>query len=107
MYAIRSYYEIIDSKTSYGLNRVYDYSMGAGTSTKIYTYFRPWRKLFGDKVNAIRHVATPSVGFNYSPDFSQNKFGFYDEIEYYDDRITSYNVCYTKLLRRKWLPPIE
>ncbi len=78
--------KIIDSKTSYGLNRVYDYSMGAGTSTKIYTYFRPWRKLFGDKVNAIRHVATPSVGFNYSPDFSQNKFGFYDEIEYYDEK---------------------
>lgn len=74
----------VNTDTTSSFNRVYDYSMSAGTSTKIYTLFKPWQKLFGDKVEAIRHVATPSVSFSYRPDFGDEKYGYYDWYEYRD-----------------------
>src|SRR5690606_37307682 len=66
--------------------RAYDYSFGVGTSTKIYTYYRPIRALFGDKINVIRHVMTPSVSVGYTPNFTDPKYGFFDHLEYYDVR---------------------
>lgn len=69
-----------------GFYRSYNYSFSTGVSTKVYFFYRPIRALFGDKIDAIRHVATPSVSFSYTPDFSQRKFGSYDEIEYYDQK---------------------
>ncbi|MCU4175955.1 putative LPS assembly protein LptD [Carboxylicivirga sp. N1Y90] len=77
--------QVVNTDTTAGFNRVYDYSLSAGTSTKIYTFFKPWEKLFGDKVDNIRHVATPSVSFSYRPDFGQSKYGYYDYFEYYDE----------------------
>lgn len=76
-----------------GFNRAYDFSMSVGTSTKIYTFFRPIRTLFGDKINAIRLVTTPSVSASYTPDFSDPRYGFYDRFQYYDrrnDRVVDY-----------------
>lgn len=67
-------------------SRVYDYSFSVGTSTKIYTFYRPIRALFGDKINAIRHVMSPSVSLSFLPDFSTEFFGFYDSFEYYDKK---------------------
>ncbi len=76
--------KIVDTDTITGFNRVYDYSFSAGTSTKIYTFFTP-AKFFGDKVQKIRHVATPSVSMSYRPDFGDSKYGYYDWFEYYDE----------------------
>ncbi|MFT3739475.1 MAG: putative LPS assembly protein LptD [Breznakibacter sp.] len=84
---------IVTSDTLRGFNRVYDYGYSVGTSTKLYTFFTPWRKIFGDKVNTIRHVMTPSVSMSYRPDFSDPKYGFYDHFEYYNaktDEIIKY-----------------
>lgn len=64
--------------TIYGFNRVYDYSMGISANTKLYGFYVPNRKIFGDKIVAIRHVLTPSVSYSYTPDFSTSNFGFYD-----------------------------
>jgi len=64
------YKEVID--TVQGFNRAYDYSISSGFSTKVYG-----QKNFKGKLAAIRHVITPSVNFNYRPDFSDPKFGFY------------------------------
>ncbi len=75
---------VVKTDTTSGFNRVYDYSFSAGTSTKVYTFFKPWRKLFGNKVDAIRHVATPSVSFSYRPDFGDPSYGYYDYFEYYN-----------------------
>ena len=89
--------EIVNTDTITGFNRVYDYSMSAGTSTKIYTFFKPWRKLFGDKVDAIRHVATPSVSMSYRPDFGDSKYGYHDWFEYYDpdrDEVVRHDYSY-------------
>ncbi len=76
-----------------GFNRAYDFSMSVGTNTKIYTFYKPIRALFGDKINAIRHVMTPSVSISYTPDFSKGRYGFYDSFEYYDkknDKVVNY-----------------
>lgn len=55
-----------------GFSRAYDYSLSSGFSTKIYG-----QKNFKGKLAAIRHVISPSVNFNYRPDFSESQFGFY------------------------------
>ncbi|MFO8001247.1 MAG: putative LPS assembly protein LptD [Marinilabilia sp.] len=76
--------QVVVSDTTQGFNRVYDYSFSVGTQTKLYTFFRPSRWLFGDGIDAIRHVMTPSVSMSYRPDFGDPKYDYYDWFEYYD-----------------------
>ena len=64
--------------TLYGFHNFYDWDMGASVNTKVYGFWVPNRKIFGDKIQAIRHVVTPSVSFSYHPDFSDSRYGFYD-----------------------------
>ncbi len=80
---------VVVADTSTGFKRVYDYSYSVSTSTKFYTFFTPWEKLFGDKVQKIRHVMTPSASLSYRPDFGAEKYGYYDWIEYYDPNLDS------------------
>ena len=63
--------------TIYGFNNVYNYNMSISASTKLYGFFTPNRKIFGDKIQTIRHVITPSVSFSYAPDFGQGRYGYY------------------------------
>ena len=67
----------VKTDTVNGFNRVFDFNMGMSASTKIYGFFTPIRSLFGDKVNQIRHVLTPSISFSYRPDFSDPVWGYY------------------------------
>ncbi|MDD4972686.1 MAG: putative LPS assembly protein LptD, partial [Paludibacter sp.] len=67
----------VKTDTLDGFHRVYDFNMGVSASTKIYGFFTPIRALFGDKVNQIRHVITPSVSFSYRPDFGDPIWGYY------------------------------
>ena len=67
--------EIIDTLSKF--SRVYDFNMGVSASTKLYGTYTPLRALFGDKVDRIRHVVTPSIGFSYTPDFGEEKWGYY------------------------------
>ena len=61
-----------------GFYNVYDWSLGISLSTKLYGFYTPSRRIFGDKITAVRHVLTPSVTFSYSPDFSTSHYGYYD-----------------------------
>lgn len=63
--------------TTDGFYRVYDFNMGVSASTKLYAFYIPLRSLFGDKVDRIRHVITPSIGFGYTPDFGDPNWGYY------------------------------
>ena len=67
--------------TILGFKRVYDYNASLSAQTKLYGMYIPW-KMFGDKVQAIRHVFSPSVSLNYRPDFSDPKFNFYETYTY-------------------------
>ena len=67
----------VKNDTIYGFNNVYDYNFSIGLSTKLYGFYIPSRKIFGDKIQAIRHVITPTVNFSYAPDFSASRYGYY------------------------------
>lgn len=56
-----------------GFKRAGNYSLGASVSTKIYSTLA----FKNSKIRAIRYVATPSLSFSYTPDFSNPSFGYY------------------------------
>ena len=64
-----------------GFKRVYDYGASISANTKLYGMYVPW-KIFGDKVQAIRHVFSPSISLSYKPDFADPRFGFYEKYSY-------------------------
>ena len=64
--------------TTYGFHNVYNWNMSVGMSTKIYGFWTPNRKIFGDKIQTIRHVITPTVNFSYAPDFGASRYGYWD-----------------------------
>ncbi len=64
--------------TTYGFHNIYNWSLSMSMSTKLYGFWIPSRKIFGDKIQAIRHVITPSVSFSYAPDFGSARYGYWD-----------------------------
>lgn len=64
--------------TVYGFYNVYNWNMSVSASTKLYGFWMPSKKIFGDKIQAIRHVITPQISFSYAPDFSTSSYGYYD-----------------------------
>ena len=62
--------------TSYNFYNVWDFNASVSMDTKLYGFFKPL-PIFGDKVQMIRHVLTPSVSFSGAPDFSSPFFGYY------------------------------
>ena len=81
----------VQKDTVMGFYNVYDFSASVSMSTKLYGYYIPFRKWFGDKVDRFRHVMTPSISFNYRPDFGKDYWakrygGFYGS---YDQPVTT------------------
>ena len=69
--------QTVKRDTTYGFYNVYNWSLSVSASTKVYGFWTPNRKIFGDKIQAIRHVITPSISYNYAPDFSASRYGYY------------------------------
>ncbi len=63
--------------TVYGFNRVYNYNFSISANTKLYGFYKPSPKVFGEKIEMVRHVLTPSVSFSYAPDFGSSRYGYY------------------------------
>ena len=61
-----------------GFYNVYNFTMSLTANTKLYGYYTPMPWFGGKKIKAIRHMLSPSVSFNYAPDFSKPMWGFYD-----------------------------
>jgi len=77
--------------TTLGFYNVYDFNASISFSTKLYGFYIPYRKWFGDKVDRFRHVFTPNISFSYHPDFGKSFWasrygGFYGS---YDQLITT------------------
>lgn len=62
--------------TTYGFYNLYDWRMSISANTTLYGFYKPWKKLFGDKIIAIRHVFKPSISFSYAPDFTAARYGY-------------------------------
>ncbi len=71
--------EIAD--TCYGFYNLFDFTASVSADTKLYGFYKPM-KFLGDKVQMIRHVMTPSISYNYSPDFSNPMWGVYGQYSY-------------------------
>ena len=78
-----------------GFNRVYDYNFSISANTKLYGFYKPSPKIFGDKIEMIRHVITPSVSYSMAPDFSVSRYGFYDTYVYTDENGEVYTKKYS------------
>ena len=68
-----------------GFYNLYNWSLSVSASTKLYGFYVPSRKIFGDKIIAIRHVLTPEVSFSYAPDFSSSRYGYYKTYQKTDE----------------------
>ncbi|WP_162555616.1 putative LPS assembly protein LptD [Reichenbachiella versicolor] len=62
--------------TLQGFSRAGWWSTGASVNTRLYGFY----PLGTGKIQAIRHVLTPSAGISYSPDFSSPGKGTYKEV---------------------------
>jgi len=64
-----------------GFKRSGEYSASLNLTTKIYNTLQ-FKKT--GKIQAVRHVMTPNIGFSYRPDFSTLSKGYYEELKYQD-----------------------
>lgn len=67
----------------YGFNRAYDFGASMSINTTLYGFYQPW-KMFGNKLQMIRHRITPSIGVSYTPDFGNPKWGVWKQLHYTD-----------------------
>jgi len=67
-----------------GFKRAGEYNVGMNMSTKIYGT-KQFKNL--GRIMAIRHVVTPTLNFNYKPDFSKSNYGYYKPLQYYTNDI--------------------
>ena len=67
--------------TNYNFYNVYDFTTSLSLDTKLFGFFQPLGFL-GKKIKMVRHVLTPSISFNYSPDFGSPFFGYYGQYQY-------------------------
>ena len=63
--------------SNYGFYRLYNYSTSVSASTTLYGMYDFTKKRRDRKIQAIRHTITPSVGFSYTPDFADPRYGYY------------------------------
>ncbi|WP_380899476.1 putative LPS assembly protein LptD [Sphingobacterium suaedae] len=82
---INGFSQVVD--TVQGFRRAYDYSVSSGLSTKVYGMYPKM-----GKIEAIRHVVTPSVNLNYRPDFSDPRYGYYREFVNENGQLEKYSI---------------
>lgn len=75
-----------------GFSRAGSWSSGASINTRIYG-----TKFFeGSKIQAIRHVMTPSLSFTYNPDFTDEKYGVYSTVQTDADSVSNNTTVLSK-----------
>ncbi|HMN25087.1 MAG TPA: putative LPS assembly protein LptD [Ignavibacteriaceae bacterium] len=69
------------------ISQVRTFSMGLSASTKFYGMFN----INALGVNAVRHIVTPSLSYNYAPDFSTPFWGYYDSYKDSSGNVVEYS----------------
>jgi hypothetical protein len=72
-----------ETDTLQGFDRNNDWSFSTSVTTKLYGMY----SFKGKNLKAIRHTFTPTVSYNFRPDFDPNVYGFYES----DGALGSYN----------------
>ncbi len=91
--------------TTYGFYNVYNWNLSVSASTKLYGFWVPNHKIFGDKIQAIRHVITPTVSFSYAPDFGASRYGYYKTYQKTDADGNVSLVQYSPYANQLYSPP--
>ena len=91
--------------TLQGFYNMYDWDMSMSLSTKLYGFYIPNRKLFGNKIDRIRHVFTPNISFSYAPGFGDERYGYYDHYLKIDKDGNSTLVEYSPYSGTLYSPP--
>ncbi|MCH7398222.1 LPS-assembly protein LptD [Belliella sp. DSM 107340] len=68
----------VDRIVENGFNRVGFYTSSFNLNTNVYGFYTFKNS---KKIEAIRHHVQPSFGFNYTPDFSNPAFGYYQNVQ--------------------------
>jgi lipopolysaccharide assembly outer membrane protein LptD (OstA) len=69
------------------INMLRTFSLGVSAQTRFYGIFNP--NMLG--VSSIRHTVTPSVSYNYTPDFSKSFWGYYESYVDKDGKTVRYD----------------
>jgi hypothetical protein len=86
-YAYNSVDKRVENTLESGFNRVSFYNSSFALNTNIYGFYN----FKGNKkIEAIRHHMQPSLAFNYTPDFSNPAFGYYQRVQVDDKGRTQY-----------------
>ncbi|WP_233553706.1 putative LPS assembly protein LptD [Algoriphagus lacus] len=70
--------ERVDRIVEDGFNRVSFYNTSFSMNTNFYGFYNFKPK---SKIQTIRHHIAPTFGFNYTPDFSDPSFGYYQRVQ--------------------------
>jgi hypothetical protein len=100
-------HQAVPADTTYGFYRVYNYQGSISAQTKLYGMYKFWG-VFGEwtKKTVIRHVITPNVSFNGSPDFGDKKYGYYKDLVYLNDRTGQLDtINYSPFSHQMWGVP--
>ncbi len=75
----------IDIGEEQGFYRIFNYSTSVSFQTILYGMYQ----FKGDRaIKAIRHMMTPSFSLSYSPNFGEDKYGYYREVQSNEDGTT-------------------
>ena len=90
---LTKYYDPIENevinKTN---NKIAGYSTFSTTASIQTTLYGQANFKKGSTIEAIRHMVTPSIGFTYSPDFGDAKFGYYKNYYTANGALTPYSI---------------
>lgn len=84
---IKSSNEKLIESDVHELNMLRTFNFGLSASTKFYGTAQP--KLLG--IDAFRHTVTPTISYNYNPDFSDERWGYYETVQHVDGKIERYD----------------
>ena len=80
-------YRIVDREIN-EFNFVRNFSLSLSTSTKLYGIL-PANGFLG--IEAFRHTITPMISYNYTPDFSSDRWGYYGTLITHDGKKIRYD----------------
>ena len=89
--------DTVVSDTVSGFYRSYNFSASVSAQTTLYGFYVPSRKIFGDKIDRIRHVFVPSISFSFNPDFSDPIWGSYTTYSKYVAATTAHDAYVEKV----------
>ena len=72
-----SFNQVVETR-NYGFRTARDFGITTGVG---WSLFGTWNFKRTKRVEAFRHVMRPSFSFNYRPDFSEERWGFYETVQ--------------------------